>query len=195
MDLEHLKATMADTCHHCSSSGLQTGNGGNISVRVSQDIMLIKASDTAFFDSKTDDFVLADFDGNALTPGKKPSKECPLHGFLYRNRPDIHAIVHCHSPWATGWSATGAPLPQSTYHSALKLKGNVPTFDSHSYAVPRTFFPIIHKELSKQPDVLAFLMKGHGQFALGSSLYEALMNAELIEETAQIAILSKISCL
>lgn len=189
MNVDLQKKLLIKVCRQCSHRGLQTGNGGNISVRISAETMLIKASNTSFFSAEKEDFILTDFKGQPVYSHGKPSKECLLHAYLYQIRPDIQAIVHCHSPWATAWSSTGQVLPTATYHSVLKLNGNIPTLDSSSYSVPESFFPLIGAELSKQPHIQGFLMKRHGQFAFSDSLENAMFHAELIEETAQIALL------
>jgi L-ribulose-5-phosphate 4-epimerase len=134
--------------------------------------------------------VVVDFDGRVISGSIKPSKETFLHGALYRRLPEVKAIMHCHSPWATGWASTEKPLEFATYHSGLKLKGEVPVFDSGTYAVPETFFPVILAHFDKYPEARAFLLKGHGQLAVGKNIKDAAYNAELVEETAQIAVIA-----
>lgn len=192
MQYEQERNELARVCRHCSEIGLQSGNGGNVSVRVGDNLMLIKASNTSFYNSEAEEFVLVDFDGKPMEEGKKASRECLLHGYLYKKDATTKAIVHCHSPWATGWAATGEQMPIATYHSVMKLKGQIPVLDSESYAVPPSFFPVIGETLDANPGVQAFIMKGHGQFAIGDSLEAALMNAELVEETAKIAVIGKV---
>lgn len=175
----------------CRQSGMQTGNGGNLSIKIpNTEMMIIKASEIAFCDCTISNLAVATFKGDHIEGPKKPSRECLLHGALYKALPELGAIVHCHSPWATSWASTNKPLPFSTYHSEIKLNGEIVVFDTGSYIVPETFFPTILQIFKNQPKLRGFLLKGHGQVALGKNINDALYNAELIEETAHIAILS-----
>ncbi len=171
----------------------QMSNGGNLSIRIAgKEQMLVKATDVAFDEVGRDTVVVTDFDGNVTLGDKKPSKEALLHGALYRAFPHIGAIMHCHSPYATAWAAAHEQLEFATHHSRLKLGGYVPVFDTRSYAVPKEYFPHILENLANHPDTCGFLLKAHGQVTLGKDMREAAYLAELVEETAQIAILSQI---
>ncbi len=171
----------------------QMSNGGNLSVRVpGKDWMIVKGTDVAFDEVTAETLVVADFDGNVIEGKIRPSKETLLHGALYRVIPEAGAVMHCHSPYATAWAARHDNLEFSTHHSKLKLKGVVPVFDTHSYAVPKEYFPEIVKLFSDHPGANAFLLRGHGQVTIGKDMREAAYLAELIEETAQIAIFSRI---
>jgi L-ribulose-5-phosphate 4-epimerase len=172
----------------------QMGNGGNVSARVpGKDLMIVKATEVAFSELSEETLITCDFDGKIIEGAKKPSKESLLHGALYKKVPWAQAIMHCHSPWATGWAASHTELEWATYHSELKLKAPVPVFDSQSYAVPVEYFPKILAHFDRFPDARAFLLKGHGQVALGVSVWDAAFNAEFVEETAQIAVISRMA--
>jgi L-ribulose-5-phosphate 4-epimerase len=175
----------------CYQGRLQTGDGGNLSARIpGLELMIIKASGTAFSAMRPENLVLADFDGRPVEAGSAgPSRESQLHGALYRVRSELGAVLHCHSPWATGWASTGRELPEATYHSVLKLGRPVPVFDTDEYAVRPEFFSAITKILIDNASLSAFLLKRHGQVALGRTSAEALHQAELVEETAHIACL------
>jgi L-ribulose-5-phosphate 4-epimerase len=197
-DLLALKRGVVAAARACYARGMQTGDGGNLSARVSgKDLMLIKGSGTSFADCSENTLALTDFDGNLVAGERKPSRECLLHGALYKRLSRVQAIVHCHSPWAAGWASTSKPLPFSTYHSGIKLKGAVQVFDTGSYVVPSSFFPKILAPFDSNPELMAFLLKGHGQVALGKGIKQALYMAELVEETAQIAVIDRLlrSCL
>ena len=100
------------------------------------------------------------------------------------------AIMHCHSPYATAWADKHETLDFSTHHSEMKLGGNVPVFDTHSYAVPKEYFPMILEEFRKNKEMNAFLLRGHGQVTVAGTMREAAYLAELVEETAQISLLA-----
>ena len=101
--------------------GYQMSNGGNLSIRIAgRELMLVKATDVAFDEVGRETAVVTDFDGNVVAGDKKPSKEALLHGALYRTFPQIGAIMHCHSPYATAWAAAHDQLDFATHHSRMK---------------------------------------------------------------------------
>lgn len=173
--------------------GYQMSNGGNLSARVpGMELMIVKGTDVAFSEVSEDTLVVTDFDGNIIEGDIKPSKESLLHGAIYKKMPDVMAIMHCHSPWATAWAAKHDELEFSTYHSKMKLKGVCPVFDTGSYVVPDNYIKIILECFDRNPQMNSFILRGHGQVTIGRDMREAAMLAELVEETAQIALLSKI---
>lgn len=191
-DYADLVETLQKTAEKFYTLGYQRSNGGNLSVRIpGKDLMLVKGTDVAFDELCADHLVITDFDGNVIEGTIRPSKEALLHGALYRAVPEANAILHCHSPYATAWAAEHEVLDFSTHHSALKLAGEVPVFDSHSYAVPKAYFPQIIQFFETHPGANAFLLRAHGQVTLGKDLRTAAHLAELVEETAQISILSQ----
>jgi L-ribulose-5-phosphate 4-epimerase len=192
-EIEEIMRGLASAAKQFYSARLQTGNGGNLSARCpGKDWMIVKGTDIAFSEVSEQTLVVTDFDGKLISGSIKPSKEALLHGALYRRLPEAGAIMHCHSPWATGWASTGKALEFATYHSKLKLRGEVPVFDSGAYAVPEAFFPVILALFDQCPEAQAFLLKGHGQVTLGKNIREAAYNAELVEETAQIAVIGSL---
>ena len=169
----------------------QMSNGGNLSVRVpQQELMIVKKTDVAFDEVNRDNLVVTDFDGNVVEGTGKPSKEALLHGAIYKAIPEAGAVMHCHSPFATAWAARHDSLEFSTHHAALKFHGAVPVFDTHSYAVPKEYFPEIISFLKDHPQANAFLLRGHGQVTLARDMRMAAYLAELMEETAEISILA-----
>ena len=183
--------SMEHSAHKLYQLRYQMSNGGNLSVRIlGKDLMIVKKTDVAFDEVSADTLIVTDFDGNVREGSGKPSKEALLHGAIYKTIPKAGAVMHCHSPYATAWAAAHDSLDFSTHHAALKFHGAVPVFDTHSYAVPKEYFPEITTFLSEHDGANAFLLRGHGQVTLASDIRMATYLAELIEETAQISILS-----
>ncbi len=63
-------------------------------------------------------------------------------------------------------------------------------FFTHSYVVPKEYFPIIVDLFQTSENMRAFILRGHGQVTVGESMRDAGYLAELVEETAQISTLS-----
>jgi L-ribulose-5-phosphate 4-epimerase len=168
--------------------GLQTGNGGNLSCRVAEtEAVLIKASGVSFGECTQDNVVMVDFQGKVVGDAGKPSRELLTHLCIYQKRPDIHAIFHCHSPWSIAYAEDSLEIPLKTGHSKAKL-GPIPVIIEDGQAT-RDFAEDVEDLLAENPGLKAFVQRGHGIFSLGNDIIQAEHNAELVEETAQIAFL------
>lgn len=193
-DLTRMKEELVLACKRAYARGIQTGSGGNVSARVpGQNLMIVKASGSSFADSTTDGFVITDFDGKLVEGSGKPTREALLHGYLYSICPWMNAVVHVHSPYAIGWGATRRDLPLTTWHSQLKLPGEViPVLDIPSPMVRSEDFPLVKALYDKTPDLPAFILADHGVVAAAGDAINAEHTAELVEETAQVAYLKAV---
>ena len=170
--------------------GIQTGSGGNVSARIpGQDLMIAKASGGSMGDCTPEKFVITDFDGNMVEGVGKPTREALLHGFLYKICPHVNAVVHTHSPYCIAWASTRKALVRTTWHSQLKFCADMPTLDGPAAIVSPEYFPQVEAIFKEDPDLPGFLLVDHGLVAVGKDALTAEHNAELMEETAQIAIL------
>lgn len=171
--------------------GIQTGSGGNLSARFGER-MIVKSSGGSFADcnSRGAGFVETDFWGN-MAPGQKgkPTREVFLHGLMYRISGHIGGVMHCHSPWAVAWSYSRSSLPMTTLHMQLKMGCDIPVLDIPSACVRPEDEAVVAGLFTENPNLPAFILAGHGVVALGRDVLEAEHNAELVEETAQIALL------
>ena len=170
------------------SSGIQTGTGGNFSVRIpGTDLMIVKPSGYSYGQCSEENLTITDFAGNLQEGTCKPTRESTLHGNLYKRYPNIGGIVHTHSPYSILVSLNMKQLELITMHSALKLKKPVKIVDVATQAVTEDELPKVFKVMDDDPDTAAFILKGHGIVAVSSSAVKAGQIAELIEETAMIA--------
>ncbi len=177
-------------CKRAYKRGIQTGSGGNVSARIpGKDLMLVKESGSSLGDSTVEGFVITDFDGNMVQGTGKPTREAFLHGFIYKLCPDVNAIVHFHAPYAIGWSSVGKDLPRVTWHSKLKIDSDIPVINIPSAMVRKEDAPLIEAVLKEHPKLPGFILADHGIVAMDKDPLNALHTAELIEETAQVAIL------
>lgn len=173
--------------------GIQTGSGGNVSARIpGTEQMLVKASGGSLGDCTPEGFLITDFEGNLIEGEGKPTREALLHGYIYKMRPDVNAVVHVHSPYAIGWSSSKKDLPLVTWHSQLKNPSDFPTLDVHAAMVRPEDVPMVEAMFQKTPGLNAFLLADHGVVAMGKDPLAAEHTAELVEETAQVAILNKL---
>lgn len=189
-EVKKIAEQLVIACKRAYTRGVQTGSGGNVSARVpGEDLMIVKASGSSFIDSTPDGFVITDFDGNLVEGTGKPTREALLHGLIYRICPNVNAVVHTHSPYSIAWASTEKALPRTTWHSQLKMCADIPTLNVPAAMVGKEYFPLVEEIYSEHPDLPGFLLVDHGLVAVGKDAINAEHTAELIEETAQVAIM------
>lgn len=179
------KDALIATAKRCFDLRLQTNAGGNLSVRISgRDAVLIKPSGVGFNECTRENLQIVHLDGTIEESPHKPSKDLGFHLDLYRIRPDIGAIVHCHSPWATGYASAGLEIPCLTVQTIEKI-GRMPLIALSPEGGPQTENEI--SPVFQDPKIIAAVLANHGTIGVGSTLMKAQYLAEIIEETAHIA--------
>lgn len=113
----------------------------------------------------------------------KPSSEAMMHLYIYKERKDIRAIVHTHARYSTAFAIMNKPIPPIVYESAyLGKTGMVPVAP---YARAGTVeLALKVAEVMKDNEVC--LMESHGAIAAGSSLEDAFLKAQYVEEIAEM---------
>lgn len=195
-DINKIKDEMIIAAARAYTRGIQTGSGGNFSARVTgEKLMILKSSGGSFMDATRENLLITDFEGRIVEGSGKPTREAFLHGLVYKIAPHINGVMHCHSPWAIGWASTKQDLDKVTYHQQLKFGCPIPTLDVKAPVVGVEDFPKIEKLFKKYPQLLAFLLVDHGVVAVGDTIINAEHNAELVEETAKIALLKGLAAI
>ena len=82
-----------------------------------------------------DMMVIVDYDGKKLAGDRDASSELPMHLEIYRNRPDVNAVVHAHPPIATGFAVAGIPLTRAVLAEVITTLGSIPIAE---YGTPST---------------------------------------------------------
>jgi HCOMODA/2-hydroxy-3-carboxy-muconic semialdehyde decarboxylase len=139
----------------------------------------------------TADVLVMDLDGNTTAPATiKLYVERFIHSEIYRARPDVMAIVHCHSPSLIPFGVTGVPL-RPLYHMSAFLGGGVPVWDIHKAANGATDMLVrtpelgraLAKTLGPHP---AALMRGHGAVIVGRDIQQAVFRSVYTEMNAKL---------
>ena len=133
-----------------------------------------------------DDIVIVGADGSPSEGRHRPSSELHLHVAVFAARPEVKAIVHTHSPFATTFGAARREIPAVHYVLALVV---APGRDRLRVAPYATFGT---EELARNAaatlgDDNAVLLANHGAIAVAGSLSSALSRAERVEELAMLA--------
>ncbi len=87
------------------------GNGGNISCRLTDGLVLCTPTMRSKFDLTPDDISLVDLDNRRICGRLPHTSEILLHLAIYKRSPSARAVVHCHPPHATAYSITGLQPP------------------------------------------------------------------------------------
>jgi L-fuculose-phosphate aldolase len=147
--------------------GYVASHGGNLSYKVDDDVILITPTKVVKRKMTFNDIVAVRADGStlAVTPGRKPTGETPVHTRIYRQRPDINALVHAHPPVLTGFSMTENNILARPILPEMILE--VGPILRVAYAEP------ISEALAAEFDAVvarsnAWLMKSHGVMIAGS---------------------------
>jgi L-fuculose-phosphate aldolase len=191
--VEQLTEQLVATCRKASERGLVGGAGGNISARIpDRNEVLVTATGVSMGDITSETVVRLDLKGQLIEAqgNLRPSKELGFHLAAYRLRPHVGAVVHLHPPFATAFAVRGKELPLVTDGSRTYLR-HVPVVDLAPSGSPE-LHRLIEEALGKYPEAKAILLKEHGMFTMGPNLTVAYNLADLMEDTAKIALLSRL---
>ncbi|WP_407422479.1 class II aldolase/adducin family protein [Methanobrevibacter sp.] len=175
-------AEIIEVSREIYEKGLVSGKSGNISARFkneTKDIVAITPTLKSLSKLNEEDIVLVDLDGNILTKGK-PSSEINMHLEIYKKRPDVNAIVHTHSPYATGFAHSSKKIKRYEGFKPIKKA----FLSEIEYEKPGS--AELAKKASEgigEDDVLIF--RNHGVVCVGDCLKEAGLLADFVEETAK----------
>ena len=155
--------------------GLVTGFNGNISARVYGDTLLITATGTCLGYLKPQDIVLMDISGEVNGAGK-PSSEKSMHTEIYKNFPNMQAVVHTHSTYTNGFFLSNKAFTPKTFEAKFYL-GEVKSIEQTTPSVTDPA-PVI-KELKSNSIVV---LRNHGVVAVGPDLFHAFVLIQELEE-------------
>ena len=163
-----------------AAARLVAGAGGNISAREG-DIIWMKPSGFAMDEMSPGDLCGVDLKtGNQVRGRHKPTSEVNMHLEIYRARPDIVAVFHTHSPWASGVITSGARFRPmfAEFVNDLGRTGTV------RYVTPTT---------QRLADAMAaaartcdtIFMVNHGVLAVGVTMKQAFFRCVVVEDAAK----------
>lgn len=168
-------------------NGFVAANDGNISVKVSENEYYCTPTGVSKGFMTPDMIIKIDADGNKLEGKLNPSSEIKMHMRVYRERPDVNAVVHAHPPTATAYAVAGIPLDKYLLPEAILVLGDVPIC---KYGTPSTMeIPDSLEPYIQTHD--AFLLQNHGALTVGCNLTKAFFVMEEVEFSAKIAFMAQ----
>ena len=173
------KKEFCEFCRLVQGRGLVSGSGGNLSLSLEGRI-LISPSGRPLGALREEDVVELLPDGSVL--GGRPSSERRMHEACYAVRPELRAVLHVHSPWATALSCS---LDLDMRRAIGKRVGELPALP---YRLPGSaqLAEEVGAVIARRDSVL---LCNHGVVTVGRSFEEALVLAEEIEAEAMMFLL------
>jgi len=171
--------------------GLVAAHSGNISCRLGSGGILITASGVYKGGLTMQDLLCVDDQGNLLgNPsgfGRRPSTEMALHLALYRDYPQIEAIVHAHPPYATAMACSQKELDWQLLEESALFLGPTPLLPRLGAGSRE----LAGEAAAAAKGVNALLLTGHGAVSWGNCIEMALCRMEILEHTAKVMLLAK----
>ncbi len=181
------RANLTEATREMYRRGLVGAYSGNTSLRLTDagedSLLLVTPTHHPYYRLQPDELVVVNLEGEPVLPAPmRPSSETRLHLEIYRQRPDVQAVAHTHSIYASVAAVIGRDIPPLIDEMLMTIGGPIKV---SRYAFPGT------QELAEQAyaalgDRNAALLRNHGAVGVGPDIWEALEVCDLVERLAQI---------
>jgi L-fuculose-phosphate aldolase len=182
-----LAQAIAHYCNCLYQRGLSPAHTGNVSAR-DGDLIWITPAGLGMKDVTPENLVLLRQDGTTLGgPDERPSSESLMHLAIYREKPELGAIVHAHPPKATALAVARQPLDKPIL---AEMAVSLPEVPVVSFAPPGSehLAELVATAIKTHP---ALLLSNHGVVATGKTIDEAYYCLDLLENFAEVYLLSR----
>ncbi len=173
------RQAVVETLKALGDKNLNKGTSGNVSVATGHG-MLITPTGVAPEVLLPEHIVHMALDGTVDQGQLTPSSEWQMHADVYVGKPEVTAVVHSHSPYATILACARKPIPAMHYMVAAAGGYGIPLAEYATFGSKK----LSEANLKALSTSMACLLANHGQLACGLDLPGALKLAELVEEQA-----------
>lgn len=186
--LEDLKLQVMNVAKQAQREGMCKHKSGNFSARDEETgLVVITPTSVDREDLVVPDMIVMDLDANVIEnqTGLRPTSESLMHLKIYQTRPDVKAIAHTHSQFATTFAILEKPIPAVVYEIANLncSKARIPVAPYGRPGTPALAESVV--DPVKEADV--FLLQGHGSVAVDEgNIDEAYLKVCYIEELAEL---------
>src|SRR5688500_957781 len=185
---EQLRAEIVEAGRRLYARAFIASNDGNISARLDGTKLITTPKSVSKGFMTPDMMVIVDYSGSKIAGDRDPSSELPMHLEIYRNRPDVNAVVHAHPPLATGFAVAGIPLTRAVLAEVITTLGSIPIA---AYGTPSTAeLPEAVRKYIKAHD--GMLLANHGAVTCGVDVMGAYFKMETIEHFAKISLVARL---
>jgi L-fuculose-phosphate aldolase len=187
VNVHQVKQDIVEIGRRIYNKGFAAANDGNISVRVGENEVLCTPTMHSKGFLKVDDICTVDMAGEQISGRKKRSSEALLHLEIYRQRPEIKSVVHCHPPHATAFAVAREPIPQCVLPEVEVFLGDVPIT---RYETPggQDFADTIRPFVDRTNVII---LANHGTVSFGENVERAYWWTEILDAYCRILILAK----
>src|ERR671934_2115366 len=182
-----LKEQICEIGRRLYNRGFAAANDGNITVRLNDREVLCTPTMVSKGYMKPADICKVDYEGKQLAGTRRRTSEVLLHLAVYKQRPDVQAVVHCHPPHATAFAVAGVPVPNCVLPEVEVFLGDVPTAVYDTPGTQRFADTIVPHLKASNTIILA----NHGTVTFGPDLEKAYWNSEIIDAYCKILILAR----
>ena len=162
---------------------------GNLSARdPASGLIAITPHDFSYDHMTGDDIVILDRDGKIVGGWRAPSHETAVHLTVYRERPDVHAIVHTEPIYVNVFGVLGRPIPAVVVNQLLAVGGDTPIMPF----MPSGSEAFGQEMLRAMGERNAVVWANHGCLTIGPDLESALRCTVALEGGAKIAYLAAV---
>ena len=165
---------------------LTTCSGGNISLLVAGDTMLITPSGLDKGRIEAEQIAIISLSGKNLTPSLKPSIETEMHIRVYQSRPDVKAVVHAHPVVCSSFSASEKEINTSLIAESRSVLGK-PVRAPYARMGSPELAAIVARAAAEANTVL---LTNHGVLSVGQTLLQAFDRIEVLEAAATITLIT-----
>jgi L-fuculose-phosphate aldolase len=184
-----LRRQIVDIGRRMYESGLVAASDGNISARLEDGKILTTPTMVCKGRMTEDMLVVVDQSGKKVRKDEaNPSSELPMHLAIYRLRPDVHAVVHAHPPFGTGFAVANVPLDKPLLSEVILTLGCIPLT---AYGTPSTD-EVVGALSPYIPHHDALLLANHGAVSYGPHLELAYGRMETLEHFAKITLIARL---
>ena len=183
MTIQEMKEAVCAWSKQSYAEKLFAGTSGNLSVYDHErGVMVITPTSVAYETITPADMVVMKLDGEILEGVYRPSSEWRMHAAVYKAKPEVAALIHTHSPYATAFAVNHLKIPTILIEMVPFLGGDVPLAE---FAMPGT--PEVGQEAVKVlKDRTGCLLANHGVLTVGENLEQAHLRAVYVEDAAKI---------
>lgn len=186
-NVHRIKQDICEIGRRIYNKGFAAANDGNITVRTGDNEVLCTPTMHSKGFLKPEDICTIDMTGKQLAGIKKRSSEALLHLEIYKARPDVKSVVHCHPPHATAFAIAREPIPQCVLPEVEVFLGDVPIT---KYETPggkqfaETVLPFVTK-------TNVIILANHGTVSYGTDVERAYWWTEILDAYCRMLMLAR----